>query len=520
MAVGPVAAAARERLNDALAWAAALPILLLPVSNPDLFWHLSTASRIVSHGSLPRDDYLSFTRLGAPWVDFEWLVQLIFFGFHEPLGWAGLWALKILLLLVAAAAVWALAGLHAGGLARRLCLLFWAALSLPRAELKPELFSVILFSVELWALEAHRLGALRLPEPGWTALLSLAFFAFWANLHPGFPMGLALIAAYAAGRDRESLLRLGPAFACGLAGTLLNPYGTGLYVVLADHARWFGVLSRRILEWTPPQLSNPMVWPLAALAAAVLAAWLLRWRAAGRPPAPHLLCAVVLGLQGLAVSRRQGAYFVPVGLLCLMESYARLKEAGLPALRPGLRRGLAAAACALYAVYVGALALPRLQAPRAADYDYMPAAAADFIGRNLDVLGHRRIFNEWGWGGYLSYRFEPDIRVFMDGRYLFHPLLAEADAAQADPVKWQGLLDKYGVEWALIGNFNQPVTVVELLGGGRVRRTRPPHLSVYMPANRWALVHQDPLALIYARRGTLPEAWLARHEVRYEWRRP
>ena len=494
----------RERLWDALCWAAVLPVLLLPISNPDLFWHLTAASRIVSTGSIPRYDVLSFSRLGAAWVDFEWLTQLTYLGLYTAMGWGGLLFLKASLLALCAAGVWVLAGLFDKGAPRRLLLLLWACASTVRSELKPELLSVFLFTVELWALESFRLGALRVPSPGKAALASLLFFAAWANLHMGFPAGLALLAAYALGTgERRPLLA---AMSAGAAGTLLNPYGPGIYSVLADHWRWGRMLSSLIQEWSRPPWSGPLYAPFFLVCLLLPACWAFRWRRAGMPPVQHLAAVALFG-PPCFFARRQAAYFIPLAMLVLAES-----ASSLPDWRPRPRQAAALAGAVLYAGWLWLFVFPRLAERRAFDARPYPEAAAAFIERNLDALGHRRMFNEWDWGGYLGFRFAPDLRVFMDGRYLFHPLLAESVDAYATPQAWQAFLDRYGVEWALVRNDPQPIDVVERLGPGSLRRSKAPHFIAYMPPYRWALVHKDRLSLLFVRRGALPDRWVARQE--------
>jgi hypothetical protein len=487
---------AAELWLDALAWAAILPVLLTPLANPDLFWHLASAERILA-GGLPRDDSFSFTRMGWPWVDFEWLVQLAYFGVFKTAGWWGLWALKVLLMAFCGLSVWALSELYAlRGSGRRALLLCWAALALARSELKPELASTLFFTLELWLLERHRLGRLGGSPRVWAAG-GAAFFALWANLHPGFPAGLALLALYCAGRRSSERILLLAALGAGACGVLLNPYGWGVYWVLFEHALWMPAVSRYILEWQTPLITNPYHLPLYLLAAAVLAACAWRWRSERKPPTAHLAAVLLFGA-GSFLHARQASYFVPVALLVLAECASNVSY----------RKAAAWAGAALYALFVGWLAVPDLK-KIPFDYGLFPVEAADFIERNRKTLAHRRVYNEWGWGGYLSERFGSDIRVFMDGRYIFHPLLAEAARANQSPEGWSALMDKYGVEWALFWNRPVRLRVQGPDRTGKIVFVDVPHLEVYMPRERWALVHVDPVARIYVRRGSFNPSWLA-----------
>ncbi|MDE2293104.1 MAG: hypothetical protein KGL53_13570, partial [Elusimicrobia bacterium] len=240
-----------EAVKDASARLCVLPLLLAPVGNPDIFWHLAAAGRMLAAHRLPRDDAFSYTRLGAPWVDFEWLFELAALGFQSLGGWAGLWLLKAVLWALAAALVEGLGRLSGGAKRGRLLLVLWCAASLGRAELKPELLSLILLLSELWLLEAASRGRWPVPRAAAAAGLGALFFAAWANLHAGFAAGLAVLACYAALGPRSLRPAAWAALAAGALGTLANPYGWGVWVVLADHARWMGTLSGAILEWGP-----------------------------------------------------------------------------------------------------------------------------------------------------------------------------------------------------------------------------------------------------------------------------
>src|SRR5579862_221965 len=90
-----------DRWLALLAIAALAPCLAAPINNPDLFWHLSAARRMFELGAIPRVDWLSSTLSGDPWMDFEWLQELIYSGIYGIAGMAGLWLLKVLFMMAA-----------------------------------------------------------------------------------------------------------------------------------------------------------------------------------------------------------------------------------------------------------------------------------------------------------------------------------------------------------------------------------------------------------------------------------
>ena len=81
------------------------------------------------------------------------------------------------------------------------------------------------------------------------------------------------------------------------------------------------------------------------------------------------------------------------------------------------------------------------------------------------------------------------LRVFQDGRYIFHPLLMEAGEAARSPGAWQDFLDRHGIDAALMENLPLKVD------------GRPYHVS-YMPRKKWTPICSDDRALLFRRRGT------------------
>jgi len=86
----------------------AAPLCFTPISNPDLGWHLSAGRYIVEHGAIPRQDFLSWTKLGQPWMDFEWGTQLLYLGLFQIGGHTALWLFKAGVFLLLLVCFWAL----------------------------------------------------------------------------------------------------------------------------------------------------------------------------------------------------------------------------------------------------------------------------------------------------------------------------------------------------------------------------------------------------------------------------
>lgn len=501
--------------------ALAATCLLTPVQNPDLYWHLSAGRRMALTGALPREDFLSHTMAGRPWLDFEWLAQILYYWIFSLGGCAALLLLRGLLLGALAGVVLGLLSLHGlGPAARGLGVLWLAAALLPLADLRPDNFSLLFFAALFYALEAYRLGRWRLGRAQGAACFLL--FALWSNLHLGSIHGLILIALYGLGELMETTERrvsaLGPLkpyallLALALLGSLANPFGWRLPAVILEHWRDLDILRESICEWKPPELGKPWFWPYAALLFLGLPALLYERLRTGGTPLAHVLGACAFGFAS-AMNQRQLSYLVVFMIPVLWRTAATLGTG-----RWGVRMIWSGAtlAFALLTAHVGRTAWPHLPLWSTAAWCQAPARRlADFLSREAPALAGKRLYNTWGDGGYLGYRLSPAYQVFQDGRYLFHRLLAETIAAASSPEHWQGLMDRHGVEVACLKRSLQrrrPGTV--LLAGGKRKAVWRPYYVEYLPAKDWALVYWDERDMVMVRRRSVDRGWLERHEYR------
>ncbi len=482
------------------AWIASLPVFLMPVGDPDMWWHFSAAREFLRTASWPRSEMLSYTISAAPWVDFEWLGQLAFYGSYALGGVAGVWVLKALLLAAAAFGIQFLLGrIGIGTHYRALGMALWVAAAVPRADARIELFSIVAFVWLVCALEIRRRRRSRGGSHLRLACFAALAAALWANTHAGFVYGFAVLGAYAAD---ASLDRRGNdlwwAVAGALIGTLFNPYGIGLHELLWRHTMEAAGLQGIIFEWAPLDPTRPGHWPtwffIFASGAGLAAVWRSRRRV---PP----LVAVLLGVFGMAALRhaRVGIFFATLAITFLPA--LALKARRLPHVT---RRTFSLIAVflgliGLYGVWVGS----PVRVLRAVHHrTFWPVRAAEFLESKPELLD-LRLYNEWGWGGYLGYRFDRRVPIFQDGRYLFHSLLLEAKESIRSPEDWNRFLDKYGVEAALMENIPLKISSTREYPDGSRRVFKRPFYLSFMPREKWALVYWDSKALLFVRREAL-----------------
>ncbi|MEK7742908.1 MAG: hypothetical protein AAB578_00845, partial [Elusimicrobiota bacterium] len=82
--------------------AVSLLTLATPLASYDFWWHLASGRWMWEHGAFLRNDPFSHTLARAPWVDFEWLFQILTYLAHRAGGFqaivwmkAGLGALAV-----------------------------------------------------------------------------------------------------------------------------------------------------------------------------------------------------------------------------------------------------------------------------------------------------------------------------------------------------------------------------------------------------------------------------------------
>ena len=218
---------------------AVLTVLLVAVTrtttDPDLWGHVLFGRDIVSGRAVPIADPYAFTG-DQPWVNHEYLAEVIMFGSYAAGGSAGLIGLKLFLVIGAIGAV--VCSLRRLAL-RPIVQDFIVSLAVlgtfaQTTHVRPQLFSVFLFALLLLLLteadRGRRHGLLVVP------LVML----LWANLHGGWLVGAGTLGVWVAfglmdrslsWRTRGLLAGVG---VLSLIATLVNPYGIQMWTFLHE----------------------------------------------------------------------------------------------------------------------------------------------------------------------------------------------------------------------------------------------------------------------------------------------
>jgi hypothetical protein len=175
--------------------AAVFIIALAPRADTDFWWHLKVGGYIAAHHVVPSRDYLSYTFLGRPWTDHEWLSEVTLYGVYTA---GGMWALLFLFAAIITA-TWAMVYLRMLRMrTNRVLALFIlvAAFFASTASwgVRIQMVSLLFVAVFMFLLDRFR-------ETGNRRLL-VAFptlMVLWTNVHGGFVLGLVVMGVTIAG---------------------------------------------------------------------------------------------------------------------------------------------------------------------------------------------------------------------------------------------------------------------------------------------------------------------------------
>ncbi|MDE2383150.1 MAG: hypothetical protein KGO53_00910 [Alphaproteobacteria bacterium] len=382
------------------------------LADPDTLWHVTLGKGVVQDGWPHGVETASYTFQGQPFLEVEWLSDVIYYAGYAAAGWLGV-------ITIAAAMAGFLAVILFLALADHVKPLYAATASIllcfatyPEFIARPHLISYVMLVFWTWRL-FRRAGRDEAPE-----FLLLPLLSLWINLHPSYALA-GVIASFAFLDVAWRNFRTKP----GLVGRwglflllcplflLLNPYGTRpLWVTLgvATH----NATMKDIEEWQPFTLGN---WPFTDIYFFAVPVLLL----VIRPILPAVRAGFGLFSLYLFMKHLRFAFaytlLAPVVLAqAIVAQVPALSAKAWRAAEPddverAAARGFAWFAGLLLVVPVAAIAIANARAPRPPPEFYVQDAI-DFA-KTHQLTGH--VLNDYGFGGALIFNGVP---TFVDGR--------------------------------------------------------------------------------------------------------
>jgi hypothetical protein len=424
--------------------AVALPVfaaVLAPMSSVDLTYQLRAGAEIIDSRAIPTVDTWTFTAAGLPWIDQQWLAQVVLSAVYRAAGWTGLVLLRALLTAVVFGVTLAIA--RRRGMDVRIAALLTLlafVVAAPAMALRPQLFGMVLFTFTLYLIVQRR------ERPTGLLLVPLVV-ALWANFHGSFILapvmiGLAWI---------EDLYDRHPAanrtLIVGIATVIaacLTPFGPSVWTYAIRLSSNTGVTGRTT-EWQPTSLRDATgVLFFASLASVVV----LIARAGRRVPWPRLLWLGAFAAIGIVAQRGIAWWpFVAVALVGgnLIDRPARPIPDGSRPVNAVVASLVVIATIVLLPIWrpidprTGVPAVVLTNAPPG-----ITAALHEIAGPDAHVLNPQR------WGSWLEFA-QPTAKVAVDSRIEFFP--AETWTAYegvfAGVAGWDRQLEEWGVTVAI-----------------------------------------------------------------------
>jgi hypothetical protein len=382
------------------------------VADADLWGHLAFGREILHLRAIPSHDSYSFTST-IPWINHEWLAEIISYASYAAGGIAALVAVKSILLLAMLAMV--LVALHrvsSDVVVHDLLVFLVVAGTYGRSiTFRPQVFSLVLFPALLLALLAAERGRAR-------ALAAVpVIFLLWANLHGGWIVGLAAFGIWGAWAYVHSVeyriarLWLALIGAASLAATLVNPYGLALWDFLASTVR----VSRGIADWQP-LWKLPFFLLTPWLTATALAAIAIIFERRRVNPS-HVAIVAMCWIGSVRVSRLDAFFILSTIMLLGPQIQAAFRRFARPAPAPVQTQSGGVGSIALGAMAVGliGMVLSRGNFTCVQIQDgFLPEPEAVLSAKLNRLQG--RMLTFFDWGEYAIWHLGPDVKVSMDGR--------------------------------------------------------------------------------------------------------
>jgi tetratricopeptide (TPR) repeat protein len=494
-----------------------LSVFLLAISkiqDTDTWTHLSFGRWIWEHKSIPLQE--PFIETGKPFSYNNWLFGFVFYAAYHFFGASGVILLKATIITLAFIIFLGDAlRPYRNSVVAILAMTVVVYLIQHRFIERPDIFLMLFLAYSVFSLNAFLYD-------GKKYLYALPFVhMLWANSHTSLPlMAVPFLAFLTGGLLQAVLAKRGVPFQktptasqlrvvciifiASLAASLASPYFLDQYTqgtqVLA-HGWW----RTRIGE-----LNSPDTWEakkgIYLMTGAVLTSFLLNYRRLS-------LIELFLVIPFLTLSYSAVRFIFLGGIITgpiIARNIASFLESKAWEGFFSRRLAVAGAGCLVILFFVltmtNSLHYLRAEEVKAfgfgVNYYSIPEDALRFMDKN-GISG--TIFNNFSWGGYITWRDFPKRKAFVDGRgFRDSALLENLDFARVSSVAMDELQKQHGFEAVLI-SYPQLRSAMEGMY---------PDIDVALANPGWALVYWDDLSLLYLRRGGPYESVIERNEYK------
>jgi hypothetical protein len=494
-----------------------LHFLRINLWDHDLWWHIATGRYIVTERHLPEKDPFSFTsemeennNLFPERENFilkqYWLGQVIFYLLYDYAGPKGIILLRSSLYIMTILFVlwrlqrWSVSLPVSFISVFSLFMLMTARLTGER----PVLFTILFTAVLFFILEDFK------DKKDKRIFLLLPLMLLWSNLHGGFILGVVIIMIFMLGEGLKIILRRSiytrreiilfyAATIAALVFSFINPTGWDAFVIALSSK--YKPFIEGIQEYDSPfvvyreRLSVINYW-YVALAVLFPIVLIIRNR---KLDFTHIILLSVLLIMSVSAVRFVDYYGIIAVMVMGKEIDVWIKN--LFKIRFSeqkhvkLMRWLTVASLFSLIFFIAGSTFKSPGFALARNYS-VPEKAVDFIEKNR-LKGN--MFNDFAYGGYLTWRLYPKEKTFIDTRALNFTVMTEfgwivrtVDSiyrTEPSPTKgplWERLLNHYNINFVFLNPHDVHGTVLRII-------------FKLTESDKWAPVYCDPISIIFVR---------------------
>ncbi len=489
-----------------LTLAAVFCLATFDITEHDYWWHLKTGEYIAQNKTIPREDVFSYTAT-HPWIAHYWLADLTFYLLYRIIGTPGLILLNAFLISLSFYLIIKSARIRGGPLHLILPISIMAAIAgRQRFYVRPETFSLLFIAIYLLLYTTFKKSGKTYPLVLFPILQLLWFNIYGGGaitgvvilcvLFAGECVNLALARISSGRKDltltRNRLLALGIAIIFSIALSFVNPnsYRTFFYFTISRNE-----IFRHIVEW------KSTTWhDLIGLHGIIILFGALSFLGRGRRSDMADIALfgsfAVVSLQAWRTLPFLALISIPIISSNLREIWERYESTEA-------RRRWTRWAIVTFIILFTPWYLFRDVGHFHRDYAFglginkklVPTQACDFVEKH-NIQGN--MFNSYGIGGYLLWRFWPERKVFIDGRVEMYglPFLAEY-MFYWRPDVWERYENDYNISYAIIDR-------------------EPNYTTRYLDeSDDWVLVFVDDRAMVYLKKTPENEPIIKSYGYRY-----
>lgn len=443
---------------------------LTQIRNFDIWWHLNAGDYILTNLTIPKTDIFSYTAYGNPWVNHEWLFEVLSFVMVEHLGLTSAVLFKFAASLGIAVSIF----FTITTLTKSKNYALWGSfigsvLLSERIIFRPFLVSILFAAIFCLILHRYKRGKFN-----WIWILPI-LTPLWYNLHGGGILAPQLIAAFAFGETIQFVLKkydignferalskrrisyLWLAMLLATIACLINPYGINAFLFSLEHLQ-LNAITTFTFEWTPlfaPDLdSHTLIIFTKILIVVMPLAYILNRK---RIEISYLTLTILSGYL-LTKGSRFTAYFVVINVPILILNIQQLIKKD----RVNAKKSLTRLWINPVLILMACIAIFFYGIPREIDgkdpinvsgFGILPDFHSKDLIHFIKTNGiNGKMFNSMELGGALAGRSLPDSLVFIDGRtpVFGDEFFIRYIQATSNPHYFRALETKYGFDHIIL----------------------------------------------------------------------